>query len=230
MKSISLSSNRMSHEPTTTMKTNEEDVTRWLDGVLDEPGRRNLDATAAADPELAALRDSSREIRGLLRGHCPAELDVAGPELFMHQLARRLDAAGTSTPVPQPATGPVPAPRPAESTWVRWLAPLAAAAAVVVLGSVVLHRSRPDSPSAAPGVLLSSYAPDPNINVDARYVEEEDAVVFVLDGLPPIKDSNEVAGFRAGDPRPVVARLGGAGNGQGERHRHGWPSDDDDDS
>ena len=220
----------MSHEPTTTMKPNEEDLTRWLDGVLDEPGRQNLDATAAADPELAALRDSAAEIRSLLQNHRPAELDVAGPELFMHQLARRLDAAGTGASVPRTVSEPAQHPKPPENAWVRWLAPMAAAAAIVVLGSVVLNQKHSGNISSHPGVLLSSYAPDPNINVDARYVEEEDAVVFVLDGLPPIKDTNEIAGFRAGDPRPVVARLGGMGNGKGERHRHGWPSDDDDDS
>ena len=137
-------SNWTSHEPTTAMKPNEEDVIRWIDRDLDEPGRQRLEAAAAADPALASLRADAGRIGVMLRATRPASQDVSGPELFMHQLARRLDAAGTAASLPA-AAAVATTPR-QEGSLMRWLAPMAAAAAVV-LGGVLVgghynHRPR----------------------------------------------------------------------------------------
>ena len=94
----------------------------------------------------------------------------------------------------------------------RWLAPMAAAAAVV-LGGVLVGGHYNHRPPAGNTVLLSSYAPDPAVNVDARYVEDADAVVIVLDGLPPVADPAEIVGFEANDSRTGMARLGNSGRG-----------------
>ena len=212
-------SNRTSHEPTHAMKPNEEDVIRWIDGDLVEPGRQRMDAAAAADPALAALRADAGRVRALLRATRPASQDVAGPELFMHQLARRLDTAGAGASMP--ATAAVAAPPRPDGGLVRWLAPMAAAAAVV-LGGVLVGGHYTHPPVAGNTVLLSSYAPDPAVNVDARYVEDVDAVVIVLDGLPPVGDPAEIVGFPANDTRTGMARLGGTAKGE----RHGWDRSD----
>ena len=199
-------SNWTSHEPTTAMKPNEEDVIRWIDRDLDEPGRQRLEAAAAADPALASLRADAGRIGVMLRATRPASQDVSGPELFMHQLARRLDAAGTAASLPA-AAAVATTPR-QEGSLMRWLAPMAAAAAGVLVGGHYNHR-----PPAGNTVLLSSYAPDPAVNVDARYVEDADAVVIVLDGLPPVADPAEIVGFEANDSRTGMARLGNSGRG-----------------
>lgn len=211
-------SNWTSHEPTTTMKPNEEDVIRWIDGDLDEPGRQRLEAAAAADPALAALRADAGRIGVMLRATRPASQDVSGPGLFMHQLARRLDAAGAAASLPAAAAT---TPR-REGSLMRWLAPMAAAAAVVLGGALVgahyNHRLL-----AGNTVLLSSYAPDPAVNIDARYVEGADAVVIVLDGLPPVADPAEIVGFEANDTRTGMARLGGSGKSD----RQSWDRSSD---
>ena len=203
-------SNWTSHEPTTAMKPNEEDVIRWIDRDLDEPGRQRLEAAAAADPALASLRADAGRIGVMLRATRPASQDVSGPELFMHQLARRLDAAGTAASLPA-AAAVATTPR-QEGSLMRWLAPMAAAAAVV-LGGVLVGGHYNHRPPAGNTVLLSSYAPDPAVHGDARDVEDADAVVIVLDGLPPVADPAEIVGFEANDSRTGMARLGNSGRG-----------------
>ena len=196
------------------MKPDQNDaelITRWIDGELDEAARAalesNLDPARRAqfEKELA----SAASIGDLLRHNYPADRDVAGPELFMHQLAHRIDRAGEATVAPAKPGRYLP--------MAGWLA----TAAAVVLGLFAAGRMLPGPKPAevagpargvlvpATDVLFASYVPDASLHAESGYNEAADAVVIVIDGLKPIESPEELLGFRADDPRPMKARLAG---------------------
>lgn len=186
-------------------------LTRWSDGELDDATR----AAIEADPALHALfereKSSAKALGDMLRDEFPAARDVAGPELFMHQLDHRLDQLGQAV---EPAVATVSAAR-RGSPIAMWLA---AAAAVVAMAVAIRPLfQKPESPAAAvaavapavPEPLLATYAPDASLDITARYDESADAVVIVVDGLKPVANPDDLAAFLPEDPRPIQARLAG---------------------
>jgi hypothetical protein len=188
-------------------------LTRWSDGELDDATR----AAVEVDPALRALLDqekfSAKALGDLLRDEYPATRDVAGPELFMHQLDHRLDRLGQ-------AVEPVTIPAAASATGSRFPIWLAAAAAIVAMALAVrplFTGGEQTNPTTAPVAaapvpvdpLLATYAPDASLDITARYDETADAVVIVVDGLKPVQTIEDLAVFHPGDPRPIQARLAG---------------------
>lgn len=95
---------------------------------------------------------------------------------------------------------------------------LAAAAAVVLaffsgVALVEIEHAASGSPVAVAspaGILVSCYAPDELVKMEASYDAGVDAVVIVLDGLPEVAKPDDLLGFGAGDPRDGLSRLAGA--------------------
>ena len=215
------------------MKTHDPDpelLALWFDGQLDDTERARFEndlapeVLAAIRAERAVQPDSSAEsawLRTCLREIYPPSRDVADPTLFMHQLEHRMDRAEEAAAeriLPMPTAAP-----PADviktqgggkrKTW--WLE--AAAAAIAVL-AVLNWPQKPAEPEFLPiigathpahEVLVSSYAPDARITMDARYDAAADAVVILLDGLPPVEKPADLVGYQSTDPRPIQARLAG---------------------
>lgn len=186
-------------------------LTRWSDGEMDDATR----AAIEADPALRALlereKSSAKELGDLLRDEFPAARDVAGPELFMHQLDHRLDQLGQAT---EPAAMAVPAAR-RGSPIAMWLAAAAALVAMAVaIRPLFTDGTNPGASvaqvaPALPEPLLATYAPDSRLDITARYDESADAVVIVVDGLKPVETIEDLAAFHPDDQRPIQARLAG---------------------
>lgn len=186
-------------------------LTRWSDGELDAATRAAIEADPALCAMLEEEKSSAQMLGDLIRGQYPAARDVAGPELFMHQLDHRLDQLGQ--PV-EPAATPVRATR-RSSPIAMWMA---AAAAIVALAVAVrplmTDRGTPVAGFTAgtpvqPEPLLATYAPDASLDISARYDESADAVVIVVDGLKPVEKIDDLAVFHPQDQRPTHARLAG---------------------
>lgn len=177
------------------MNTHEEQITRWTDG---EPA-----PAALSDADLAAI-ESARRLGDALRENYAAELEVSGPDFFMHQLDHRLDRLAEEQAVAAPAM---------RRLW--WLARGSlAAAAAVVLG--VLGWQWLGAPQAAAGGLISTFSPDSSLTVNAHYESSADAVVIVIDGLEPFASAADVVGYlgdapaiAAGPRRPAPVREAG---------------------
>jgi hypothetical protein len=182
--------------------------TRWSDGELDDATR----AAVEADPALRALleqeKSSTRGLGDLIRRQYPAARDVAGPELFMHQLDHRLDQLGQ-------AIEPAASTAARGSRFPHWLAAAAAIAALALaVRPLFTGGEQPTATVAAvapvaPDPLLATYAPDASLDISARYDENADAVVIIVDGLKPVENIDDLAVFHPGDPRPIQARLAG---------------------
>ena len=186
-------------------------LTRWSDGELDEAAR----AAIEADPALHALfereKSSAKALGDMLRGEFAAARDVAGPELFMHQLDHRLDQLGQAV---EPAAATIPAARRGSSVAI-WLAAAAAIVAMAVAVRPLFQGQETKVPpvavvaSSLPEPLLATYAPDASLDITARYDESADAVVIVVDGLKPVETIEDLAVFHPDDQRPIQARLAG---------------------
>ena len=191
---------------------NPEILTRWADGELDDATRAAVDADPALRALLEREKASAHALGDLLRAEYPSARDVAGPELFMHQLEHRLDQLGQEV---EPVARPASAARKG-SPFPMWLA---AAAAIVALALAVRPLLTGGAGSSAPVAttgavvspepLLSTYAPDARLDISARYDESADAVVIVVDGLKPVENPEDLAAFHAHDQRPIQARLAG---------------------
>ncbi|MFM7181283.1 MAG: hypothetical protein ACKO2G_07455 [Verrucomicrobiales bacterium] len=182
-------------------------LTRWSDGELDEATR----AALAADPALHAMleqeKSSARALGDLLRSQYPAARDVAGPELFMHQLNHRLDQASEAPVLETPAAA-------GGSRFPLWLAAAAAIVALALAVRPLFQDGGQANPTFAaapttPDALLATYAPDASLDITARYDETADAVVIVVDGLKPVANPDDLAAFLPDDPRPIQTRLAG---------------------
>jgi len=167
------------------MNTNEEDLTRWIDGEATPAG---LSAARRAEIE------SARRLGSVIRENYPAELDVPGPELFMHQLDHRLDRLAEEAEAASPQQ---------RRLW--WLARGSlAAAAALVLGVVGMQWL--GAPQAGAGGLISTFSPDSSLVVDAHFDSSVGAVVIVIDGMAPVERVDEVVGVPGTSPQIAAVR------------------------
>ena len=194
-------------------------LTRWSDGELDAATRAAIDADPALRAMLEQEKSSTRALGDLIRRDYPASREVAGPELFMHQLDHRLDQLGRAT---EPAA--------ANPRFPLWLAAAAAIAALALaVRPLVFNAEQAAAPvavvaPAAPQPLLATYAPDASLDISARYDENADAVVIIVDGLKPVATPDDLAAFHPDDPRPIQARLAGRVHPNRFRGGHGGDS------
>ena len=186
-------------------------LTRWSDGELDDATRTAIEADPALRALLEQEKSSARGLGDLIRREYPAVRDVAGPELFMHQLEHRLDQLGQAV---EPAASPTAAAR-GGSPFGMWLAVAAAVVAMAIAVRPLFTGGVQPPPTVAavaplpPEPLLATYAPDASLDISARYDENADAVVIVVDGLKPVEKIEDLAVFHPDDHRPIQARLAG---------------------
>lgn len=170
------------------MKPQDENLTRWIDGETDDPTPSNTPdewKTHAAD---------ARRLGQSLRDHFSATAEVAGPEMFMHQLEHRIDRL-------EEQARPKPEGR---LLWWMTRASLAAAAAIV-LGVIAFQWGAGSGITAQPA-LVSTFAPDQSIVVEGGYDPSINAIVLVIEGLDPVYPENEWTGFHSIQP-PVAERI-----------------------
>ncbi|MEM6911390.1 MAG: hypothetical protein AAF555_07375 [Verrucomicrobiota bacterium] len=171
------------------MRLTEEQMVRWLDGELSDSERAAVEALASADPELQAWKQSDDELRSALRERFSASEEPAYPDLFQHQLRRRLEEEATR-------------PR----GWKQWFQrvhpftllglPWAVAAASLMLLAVFVFsdQHREKMPVLSSVAAASAYSPVPGISAEAFFSPTANATVIVLDGWEPLEEE-ELAGL-----------------------------------
>lgn len=170
------------------MKPQDEKLTRWIDGESTQP-------TPADTPdEWKTHAAHASRLGANLREHFPATAEVAGADLFMHQLEHRIDRL-------EEQARPKPEGR---LLWWMTRASLAAAAAIV-LGVLAFQWGAGSGTTAQPA-LVSTFAPDQSIAVEGGYDPSINAIVLIIDGLDPVYPENEWTGFHSIQP-PVAERI-----------------------
>lgn len=177
----------MNHPP---HDLNEDLLTRWIDGQITPEEAALVEQQAAGMPELLREKAAAGRIGALLRLHFPSTLEPPSPEFFtssvMEEILREMPAI--------PAKSSRAAGLPAWLSWlrIRWVAPVASAAAVAAAFMIWNFRAQPagfGSPFA------QTYSPDPRIIASAWYSEEAEATVIDLKNLDAVPDDHEIKAF-----------------------------------
>lgn len=157
------------------MKTNpnpsnhEEELTRFIEGETNQ----------ALHPDWSAEKEKANQLGELLRMHLPSRLEPPSPDFFTHQIMERIQQESL--------------PQPQKVAWVErfriWLAPLATATALLVVGGIVLQQK------TAPVRDSFAYTPMPNVTATLDFNSDAEATVINLDGLDAIPDTQEIKAF-----------------------------------
>ena len=162
------------------------DWMRWLDGEMPAAERTAFERELAGDPELQAEVESARHLSAMLKQELPAEMSIPHADFFNSQIQVRLSQIEAE----ERRSAPV-----AASPWLGWLRTpwLIGAAAVVVALLAVWQDRAPNSESNT--LVMSTYAPNPKVVVNAFHSEAAEATVLMLEGLEELPANRKVVGW-----------------------------------
>lgn len=172
--------------------TDEERITRWIDGELSDSDVADL---LAADPELTTAKREAGELGELLRQELKPErsADVPHADFFSHRLRERI--------VEEANTGSSDASAGLSLREEARILPLftrmrfaAGMAFVLMLAAMIGHAVWTTSSSAAGSEVVSTYTPDPDVVATTRYSSEAEATVIVLEGVAEVPTGQSIAG------------------------------------
>lgn len=176
------------------------DWMRWLDGEMPELERAAFEQQLENDPSAQAELASTQHLSQLIKQELPASLTIPHADFFNSQIQVRLaqeDAADQRSST-----------RTTKSGWLSWLKMpwLLSSAAAAVIAIALLKPGTPTS-SMADTLVMSTYAPNPNVVVSAFHSDEADATVLMLDGLDELPADRKVVGWNlnSGQPDPAFA-------------------------
>ena len=173
------------------MKTppDENQIVRWLDGEMDAAEKAAFEAHLSADSALRAEVESLGRLGDVLRKNIPADREVPHGDFFNSQIQVRIaqeemDRARESRT------------RAAGGGWLDWFRTpwfSAAATAAVALLAFAIWQNRGASPSGS-SVVLSTYAPNPDVQARAFHSDDAEATVLMLDGLAALPADRKIVG------------------------------------
>jgi len=172
--------------------TDEERITRWIDGELSDSDVADL---LTADPELAAAKREATDLGDLLRQELKPDRagDVPHADFFSHRLRERIveEANAESSPSSAGVSLREEAKILPLFTRMRFAAGLAF---VVMLAAMIGHAVFTTSSTAAGSEVVSTYTPDPDVIATTRYSDEAGATVIVLEGVEEVPTEQSIAG------------------------------------
>ncbi len=146
-----------------------EALTRFIDGETATPEQSEWLAEKAAVAQLGQL----------LRAHLPSQFEPPSPDFFTSQV---MHAIAVDNPTALPAYRP--------TLWQRlgiWMAPLATATAVLVVGGVLLKRS------FQPQTVV--YTPDTKIHATLAFNDAAQATVINLTGMEDVPPTEDIKAY-----------------------------------
>ncbi|MFN0078210.1 MAG: anti-sigma factor family protein [Prosthecobacter sp.] len=168
------------------------DLTRWLDGEINESERASFEERLKHDPALAKEAQELRALSATLRSHLSAEIKMPHADFFNSQIQVRISQMEADEPRSKQSAALDWA------TLLHWLRqPWFAAAGAVALAvlSFVLFRPASDAPTKS--TILSSYTPNTHVRAHTFHDEAADATVLMLDGLDAVPAKKKISGISA---------------------------------
>ncbi len=172
----------------------EEALTRFIDGEASVP-------QPSLPPEWLTEKAAAQQVGNLLRAHLPAHQEPPSEEFFVSQLMQKI---AEESPQLAPISNVI-----APSFWSRfrvWLAPLATAAAVLVVGGVVLQQKAATTEQKLAkmttiGSRIQAYTPDPKVSASLKFDDSAQATVINLVGLEAVPDTQEIKAYNVASSR-----------------------------
>lgn len=168
----------------------EEKLTEWIDGKLDDDQVRSL---LDEHPELIDLKKSAAETGNLLRQELPLEENLPYPDFFNHRIQQRLQEEDTDTDASSVSLKEEDQFLPL-FTRSRLFAGFAFA--VLAIGLIVHSILGPDpAGSGAHTEVVGTYTPNPQVLASSHYNADAGATIILLDGLEEIPSDTEISGI-----------------------------------
>lgn len=168
--------------PPTNHISDEEALTRFIDGEVN----------AAAPPAWLEEKLAANQLGNLLRSNLPRTLEIPSEDFFTSQIMAKI--AEDSPPVQTQS-------RVEKAGFFQrfntWLLPLTTAAAVLVVGGIMLKRQMPGTRDSF------AYTPLANVTASLAYDDNAEATVINLDGLEAIPDDQDVKAFDVASSEPA---------------------------
>ena len=172
---------------------------RWLDGEMPASERTAFEQQLAADPALRREVEAARQLSSLLSRELPREMPVPHADFFNSQIQVRLSQMEADE---RRATAPAPR----RATWSFWLkSPWLVGAAAAAITMLLLRLDPPSTASST--VVTSTYAPNPNVVVNAFHSDEADATVLMLEGLEELPADRKIVGWHLQNSQTDAATL-----------------------
>ena len=176
----------------------EERITRWIDGELDESEVEDL---LAAHPELREAREAALETGRLLRKELETGDRIPFPDFFNRQVQRHIE---DEQALEERKKAYAEIPEANFFSWFNFSRNLAGAALLVLIG-VFIGKAFFDSRRLGSEIVYT-YAPDPSVTATMDYNADANATVLLLDGLSAIPAAREITGHRTAG---YIPRSGG---------------------
>ena len=143
-------------------------------------------------PEWLEEKAAAQQLGQLLRSHLPSHAEPPSAEFFTSQIMAQIAPAG-------PARVEVTARSGFMDIFRRWFAPLATAAAVLVVGGILMKRQASGGSREA-----FAYTPIANVKATLDFNKDAGATVINLTGLAAIPDAREIKAFNVSSTGTVV--------------------------
>ena len=172
----------------------EEKITRWIDGELDESEVADL---LEAHPELREAKEAALETGRLLRNELESGDKIPFPDFFNRQVLRHIEDE-QALAERKKAYEDVP-----EATFFSWFSFTRnfAGAALLILIGVFIGKAFHDSQGGGSEIVYT-YAPDPSVTATMAYNEDANATVLLLNGLNAIPSAREITGHQTAGYTP----------------------------
>ena len=168
----------------------EEKITKWIDGELDDDQVRDL---LDAHPELSDLKNSVSKAGNLLRQELPLEEKLPYPDFFNHRIQQRLLEDDSEVDVPAVSLRE-------EAQVLPWFTRsrlfAGFAFSVMAIGLIVHSVLGPDP--AGSGIrteVVGTYAPNPDGLASSHYDADANAIIIELEGLEEIPADMQISGI-----------------------------------
>jgi hypothetical protein len=177
----------------------EERITRWIDGELDESEIEDL---LAAHPDLREAKEAALETGRLLRKELETGDRIPFPDFFNRQVQRHIE---DEQALEERKKAYEEIPEADFFSWFTFTRNLAGAALLVLVG-VFIGQAFQDSRSGGTEIVYT-YVPDPAVTATMDYSADANATVLLLDGLSPIPAAREITGHRTAGYMPNPGGL-----------------------
>jgi len=168
------------------MTREEELITRWIDGELNDQDETDFNKLYDSNPDIFdSFKEDSGKYKQVFRDHYESEKEVPYGDFFNSQIKKKILEENCSTSMPSSFL----------SDMIQWIKSPFTWSAVALSFCLIVFFNIPSESGFSGGTIVSTYSPDASVSiVSAEFNEEANATVIVLEGLEPVPNETDFSG------------------------------------